>query len=63
MTNYEKNLDIEYSKQANKTFRKLKDKNLEIATPNVSDMKKADIFCYRIASHAALSCGPPKGHL
>lgn len=38
------NPDTEYSKQANKTLRKLKDKSLETSTANVYDMKKADIF-------------------
>lgn len=55
------NPDTEYSKQANKTLRKLKDKSLETSTANVYDMKKADIFCCRIATHAVLSCGPGQG--
>lgn len=60
IANHGKNPDTEYLKQANKTLRKVKNKNVEIVIRNVCDMKKVEIVCYKDASHTSLSCRSSK---
>ena len=57
ITNYGKNPDIKYLKEANKTPRKLKNKDVEIHNPIVGDMRREKIVCYTGGTHANLSCG------
>lgn len=54
---YGKNPDISYLKQANKTLRKLKNKDVEINIPHAGNMRWVEIFCYTDATHATFSFG------
>ena len=57
IVNYGKNPDISYLKQANKTLRKLKNKDVEINIPHAGNMRWVEIFCYTDATHATFSSG------
>ena len=63
ITSYGKNIHISYPKQANKTKRKLKSKDVEITILNVGDTRRVEIVYCTDAKNTSLNCGSSLGSM